>query len=137
MKRSVWKKKPYTWKRSTKPLNKVGRKGKINVKADKETKAGFEKAGIDYCQLCGRTIRLSRSHSYKKWHSKDLNRAALLCTDPCHKFLEERLDAETRTIVNDYIIDSTLEGEFKFAEIVKLIPEERREEFVAKILMQS
>jgi hypothetical protein len=77
---------------------------------------------------------LSRSHSYKRRHSKDPNRIALLCTEPCHWFIEYRLDAETQVLVNDYIIDSTLEGEFKFAEIVKMIPEDRREEFIQKIL---
>jgi hypothetical protein len=136
MKRSPWKRKPYTWKRSTTPMNKVGRQGKLNAKADKETKAKLEKEGIDYCQLCGRNINLSRSHSYKKRYRKDRNRIALLCIDPCHKFIEERLDAETRTRVNDYIMDSTLEGEFKFAKIVEMIPEDRREEFVTKILRQ-
>jgi hypothetical protein len=33
-------------------------------------------------------------------------------------------------------MDSTLEGEFKFAKIVEMIPEDRREEFVTKILRQ-
>lgn len=134
MKRTPWKKSSKPWKRSTTSMNKVGPKGKINARADRETKAGFEKSGISYCQLCGSGLGLSRSHSYKKRHSKDLNRAALLCIDPCHKFIEERLDAETRAAVNDYIIDSTLEGEYKFAEIVKMIPENRREEFITKIL---
>lgn len=117
-------------------MNKVGRKGKENAKSNRETKAQLEKGGIEYCQLCGSGLGLGRSHSYKKRHSKDPNRIALLCNFPCHNFIELRLDAETRTKVNDYIIDSTLEGEFKFAEIVKMIPEDLREEFVNAIINQ-
>lgn len=136
MKRSPWKRKPSTWKRSTTPMNKVGARGKANVKADKFTKSELEKKGINYCQLCGSGLGLGRSHSYKRRHSKDLDRVALLCNFPCHNFIELRLDAETQAKVNDYIIDSTLEGEFKFAEIVKMIPENLREEFVDKIINQ-
>lgn len=136
MKRSPWKRKPYTWKRSTTPMNKVGPKGRANAKSNRETKAQLEKDGIEYCQLCGSGLGLGRSHSYKKRHSKDPNRVALLCNFPCHNFIELRLDAETQVLVNDYIIDSTLEGEFKFAEIVKMIPEHLRDEFIDKIINQ-
>jgi hypothetical protein len=136
MKRTPFKKKPYVWKRSEKPMNKVGRRGKANAKSNRETKADLQKSGIDYCQLCGSGLGLGRSHSYKKRHSKDPNRVALLCNFPCHNFIELRLGAVDRAIVNDFIIDTNLEGEYKFAKIVELIPEDLREEFIAKVTRQ-
>lgn len=134
MKRSEWKRKPYVWKKSTKPMNKVGKQGKKNAKADKISKAELERKGIDCCQCCGRTSGTGRSHSNKRRHSKDLTRVALLCNFPCHNFIEYRLDAETREIVNDFIIDTNLEGIYKFEAIVALLPEDRKAEFIRKVV---
>lgn len=138
MKRTPFKKpdKPYVWKKPTKPMNKVGRKGKQNAKSDKTTKAELVKKGIDCCQLCGRNSWLSRSHSYKKRFNTDNDRIALLCVTPCHNFIELRLDAETRVLVNDFLIDTNLEGEDRFNAVVEMIPESLQEEFIRKITQQ-
>lgn len=147
MKRSPWKKKlpqfeEGKWngfkrspmKRSTKPMNKVGKQGKINAKADRESKKILERADITCCQLCGRNIGLGRSHSNKRRYESDLVRVALLCNFPCHNFIEHKLDSNTRKAVNDFIIDTDLEGLYKFDEVVKLIPEEKRAKFISAIM---
>jgi hypothetical protein len=113
-------------------MKKIGAKGKLNAKADKNSKAEFERRGIDYCQLCGTLSALSRSHSYKKRHEQDLERVALLCIFRCHAFIELELDAETRANVNEFIIDTNLEGEAKFDAVLKLMPEEKGKKFLTK-----
>lgn len=120
--------------RSTKPMKKIGKQGKQNARADATTKRELIKKGIDCCQLCGRTIGLSRSHSNKRRFESDLTRIALLCTFPCHNYIELKLDSDTRRIVNYFIIDTNLEGEAKFEAIVQLIPEEKRQEFISAII---
>jgi hypothetical protein len=141
VKRTPWKRKPPAeggnglkrspMKRSNKPMKKVGRKGKLNAKADKNSKAEFERRGIDYCQLCGTLSALSRSHSYKKRFDQDLERVALLCIFRCHTFIELELDAETRASINEFIIDTNLEGEAKFEAVLKLMPENKVKRFTA------
>ena len=121
---------------SKKPMNRVGKQGKANAKADKISKAEAERKSITYCQLCGSNYNPSRSHSHKRRHEQDLTRVAILCITPCHEFLENKLDHETRARINDFIIDTDYEGEYKFNKIVEMIPEHLREEFVRKIKRQ-
>ena len=131
MKRTPWKRDPEKYKglkrtpmkRSTKPMKKIGARGKINAKDDRATKKEFERKGLDCCQLCGRTGALSRSHSLNKRFGP--SRVALLCIFICHKFIELELDHDTRERVNEFIIDTTLEGEDKFIEACKLMPEDK------------
>ncbi len=145
VKRTPWKRKPPkegTWngfkrtllQRSIKPLNKIGKQGKKNARADAISKRELVKKGIDCCQLCGRTFGLSRSHSNKRRHENDLTNIALLCIFPCHTFIEYELNSEVRREVNDFIIQTNLEGESKFEAVVKLIPEEKRAKFISAIM---
>ena len=147
MKRTPWKKKPLKFeegkwngfkrspmKRSSRPLNKVGKQGKENARADRLSKRELIKKGIDCCQLCGRTIGLSRSHDNKRRYESDLTRVALLCIFPCHSFIELKLDAETRQKVNSFIIDTDLEGEAKFEAVLKLLPENKAQEMYESIV---
>lgn len=134
MKRTPFKKKPYIWKRSSKPMNKVGKKGKLNVKADRDSKQTFIKQGMDCCQLCGRTGALSRSHSLKRRFDQDLTRVALLCIFVCHSFIELELDSDTRERINEFVIDTTLEGEDKFNAVLKMMPLDKANKFRTLVL---
>lgn len=127
MKRTPFKRKPISEQKPMKrsPMRKVGKKGKINAKADKESKADLSRKGIDYCQLCGRNIGLGRSHSHKRRHETNLRRVALLCNFPCHNFIEHKLTKEERQVINDFIIDTDFEGEYKFQKVLELLPPEK------------
>lgn len=131
MKRSEWKRKPTQMKRTV--MKQIGKQGRKNAKADKTSKSDLERRGINCCQLCGRTVALGRSHSNKRRHSKDLTRVALLCNEPCHRFIEYRLGSEIREMVNDFIIDTDLEGIYKFEAVLALLPKEKAAEMEATI----
>src|SRR5438105_3904214 len=89
------------FKPRTKPMNKIGKQGKKNAAANRETKKQFIKKDIRHCQLCGRGTAMSNSHSQNRDYKPDLTRSALLCIWPCHQFLELECNHEEREAVND------------------------------------
>lgn len=81
--------------RSGKPM----KRGKKSAKWDRiraEIKIEFERRGIVFCEMCGRTSSLSFAHRYKRRFITDedeLRMVALLCMDDadqkgCHNKLE-------------------------------------------------
>lgn len=105
-----------------KPMNKVGKGGRRTTKSNKQNKDRFIREGIDRCQLCGSDSSLSNSHSKKEDRRDENAKTALLCIWPCHQFLELKCTAEERRAINEFLIETTLEGWDKFKGAVAFLP---------------
>lgn len=79
--------------------------------------------------MCGSTQALSNSHSQNKDRREDEAKTALLCIWPCHQFLELKCTHEERRAVNDFLIETTLEGSYKAEEAFNLLPGEKAHEW--------
>lgn len=115
-------------------MNRIGKGGRRNAAANKITHARFVKEGIDCCQLCGRTGDLSNSHSENADRRNNPTKTALLCIFRCHQFLELKCNHEERKAVNDFVITTTLEGEDRFNEAMKLLPPDKAAKFRETVL---
>lgn len=83
--------------------------------------------------MCGSTEGLSNSHSRSSDRRLDEARTALLCIWPCHQFLELECTHEEREAVNEFLIETSLEGLDKAEAAFKLIPTEKAAAWRAKL----
>lgn len=78
-------------------INKIGKIGKLNLKANKKLKELYQKIGITRCELCGTDQWLSFAHRHLRhdYRGKELdeglasyNQTLLLCVPKCHAEIE-------------------------------------------------
>ncbi len=86
-----------------KPMKKLGKIGKQNIKSTIRLKAEYQKRGITTCELCGSDFGLSFHHRYQRYYYidkpellGDFNQSLLLCI-PCHKKLHEDKELNKET----------------------------------------
>ena len=71
-----------------KGLRRVGKRGKINLEANKKISQMFTRMGIAKCEVCGSAFGLSPHHKHHRyWYYKqpellsDFNEVILLCAE--------------------------------------------------------
>jgi len=93
-----------------KPMNKIGRRGRMNAKANVAGDKVITAAGIDWCELhypgicIGRALPLQRAHRLKRRNcdAAELERYCVSCT-ACHLHIERLPEKEMFQIVTDAI----------------------------------
>ena len=75
-------------------MRRIGKIGRINIKANKQLKELFYENEITFCEMCGTTWGLTFAHRHKRiWYRSkpellsDANQVLLLCLE-CHQKLE-------------------------------------------------
>jgi hypothetical protein len=109
-------------RQAAKPMNKQGKGGRRTNTQNAKNKKRFIQEGITRCQLCGSDQALSNSHSRSEDRRLESAKTALLCIWPCHQFLELHCTHEEREAVNEFLIETNLEGHAKFIEVCRLLP---------------
>lgn len=75
-------------------MNKIGKRGKINIQANRDLKEYFLEIEVERCERCGTGWGLTFAHRHKRyWYYSrpellsDPNQVLLLCLD-CHRHIE-------------------------------------------------
>lgn len=95
-------------KKTPRPINKIGKKGRASLDAVKEMKKESQRLGITTCEAklepCWRNNALSYGHPDKRRFLKpeDLTKGILICI-PCHQIIEVWPREKMRNFVNDII----------------------------------
>lgn len=118
LKRSEFKRVPGTARlertplpRSTKPMNKLGKKGKAWMKARRQLNQEYEAKGITSCELrfegCWGNNANYYAHGRKRRHLKDdeLKTLTILACNPCHDRIEYLGPEKMLAIVQETIAE--------------------------------
>lgn len=101
----------------------AGKKTKANIVANKKIDAVLIDRDIRFCQLCGSSLFLQRSHDKKRrfLSADELNEATLLC-DADHKFIEYKLNPAEQEAVNFFLRDQwDAAPAWRFEKVCKMI----------------
>jgi hypothetical protein len=116
--------KVYKAKKEPKPIKQIGKKGKLNLEANKEFKKTFEEIGITECEIkldgCWKII-MGFAHGKKRIDltPEELKKFAIGACNPCHHKIEYECEKYTGLTMEQFVKKTIEQRNYESSRIQK------------------